>query len=78
MVGKLLVLYLAAVPGRADVHGRVEEAGNIVQKLVVGGDSNLVSLDDRQGGVDEHSGLGAHTMTDPAKLQALNLAHARH
>jgi hypothetical protein len=65
VVGEFLVLLFAARPGGADVHGGIDESGDVVKELVVGLDGDLVPVDDGDGGVDEHGGFGAHPMSDP-------------
>jgi len=69
MMGKYLMLLVAVVPGWGDVDGGVDEARDVVQKLVVGGDGDLVTVDDGEGGVDEQGYLGAHAVPDPAQAQ---------
>src|SRR5215212_2562159 len=51
VVGQLLVLPVAGLPGGRDVHYGAGKAGHVVQELVVSGDGDLMTVDHAQGRV---------------------------
>lgn len=70
------VVRVGVVSGGADVDGRVDELGDVVQQPVVDVDGDVVAGGDRQGGVDADGGLGADAVAGPAHAEPLDVQHA--
>jgi hypothetical protein len=63
---------------RIDVDSGFIEAGDAVGQLVMSLVGDGVGLDHTQGVVHRQGGLGAHPVTDPAQLDALDAADSGH
>jgi hypothetical protein len=63
---------------RSGVDGHGAEPGNSVDEGVLGGDGQLVGLDNGQVGVDDHIGLRMQRVADPAHPHLPGASHSVH